>query len=153
MPPTSRRSRTRNSAACGTCRYWRSGSPTVAWSLRRRPLYLKVSTTKGLDDEPVVSVIDNFGNCKFDCEPDTIGFTIGTRLPVAGRNQDGTLTVTDVTCYRHLTDVPRGAAGLIVGSSGTGFVELVVRGGSAASAFGLQPGDAPLRRTRVEYAA
>jgi len=106
-----------------------------------------------LDDDPVVSVIDNFGNCKFDCEPDAIGFALGATLPVAGRNQDGTLTVTEVSCYRHLTDVPRGAAGLIVGSSGTGFVELVVRGGSAARAFGLQPGDAPLRRTPVEYAA
>ena len=105
------------------------------------------------EDGPVVSVIDNFGNCKFDCEPDAIGFAVGTTLPVAGRTEDGTLTLTDVTCYRHLTDVPRGDAGLIVGSSGSGFVELVIRGGSAAKAFGLQPGDAPLRRTSVEYAA
>lgn len=106
-----------------------------------------------LDDEPTVSVIDNFGNCKFDCGPDSIGFAIGETAPVAGRSQDGTLTVTDVSCYRHLTDVPRGAAGLIVGSSGTGFVELVIRGASAAQAFGLRTGDAPLRRTSVEYAA
>ena len=108
---------------------------------------------EGLDQDPTVAVVDNFGNLKFDCEPAAIGFTPGATLPVAGRNQDGTLTVTDVTCYPHLTDVPRGAAGLIVGSSGTGYVELVVRGGSAASAFGLQPGDAPMRRTPVEYAA
>ena len=106
-----------------------------------------------LDDEPTVSVVDNFGNCKFDCGPDSIGFAIGETAPVAGRSQDGTLTVTDVSCYRHLTDVPRGAAGLIVGSSGTGFVELVIRGASAAQAFGLRTGDAPLRRTSVEYAA
>jgi hypothetical protein len=106
-----------------------------------------------LADGPVVSVVDNFGNCKFDCGPDSIGFAIGATVPVAGRGQDGTLTVTDVNCYRHLTDVPRGAAGLIVGSSGTGFVELVIRGGSAAEAFGLRTGDAPLRRATVEYAA
>ena len=108
---------------------------------------------EALEDEPVVSVIDNFGNCKFDCEPAAIGFAVGATLPVAGRTQDGTLTVTDVTCYLHLTDVPRGDAGLIVGSSGTGFVELVIRGGAAATAFRLQPGDAPLRCTPVEYAA
>jgi hypothetical protein len=104
------------------------------------------------DDDPTISVIDNFGNCKFDCSPTEIGFVIGAVLPVAGRTPDGTISVTGVTCYRHLTDVPRGTPGLIPGSSGSGFVELVIRGASAARHFGLQPGDAPLRKAE-EYAA
>jgi S-adenosylmethionine hydroxide adenosyltransferase-like protein len=105
------------------------------------------------DDEPTVSVIDNFGNCKFDCRPADIGFAIGAGLPVAGRTAGGTISLTDVTCYRHLTDVPRGTPGLIPGSSGSDFVELVIRGASAARHFGLQPGDAPLRKATEEYAA
>ncbi|MFG1624974.1 SAM hydroxide adenosyltransferase [Kribbella sp. NPDC049227] len=107
-----------------------------------------------LDDaEPTVSVVDNFGNCKLDCGAAAIGFSIGASVPVAGRTQDGSITLTEVGCYRHLTDVPLGAAGLILGSSGTDFVELVIRGGSAASAFNLRPGDSPLRSTPAEYAA
>jgi hypothetical protein len=104
-------------------------------------------------DEPTVSVIDNFGNCKFDCGPDAIGFAVGDSLPVAGRTPSGTITLTDVTCYPHLTAVPHGTPGLIPGSSGTNFIELVIRGASAAAAFGLQPGDAPLRSASEEYAA
>ena len=63
------------------------------------------------------------------------------------------ITLTDVTCYRHLTDVPRGTPGLVPGSSGSNFVELVIRGGSAAHHFGLQSGDVPLRKATEEYAA
>ncbi|MFF0483930.1 SAM hydroxide adenosyltransferase, partial [Streptomyces sp. NPDC004435] len=37
--------------------------------------------------------------------------------------------------------VPLGQPGITVGSSGTGFAELVVRGGSAAELFGLRQGD------------
>jgi hypothetical protein len=106
-----------------------------------------------LDDEPVVSVIDNFGNCKLDRRPEDLGFDLGESLKVARRNADGTTDDVDVICYPHLTAVPSGAAGLIVGSSGTGFVELVVRGGSAADRFGLRAGDRLLRCTAVEYAA
>ena len=100
-----------------------------------------------------MSVIDNFGNCKLDCRPEDLGFALGQTLAVTRRNSDGTTDEVDVTCYPHLTAVPSGGAGLIVGSSGTGFVELVVRGGSAGGRFGLQAGDRPLRRTAVEYAA
>jgi len=102
------------------------------------------------DEEPVVAVVDNFGNCKLDRE---LGAGPGDTVTVARRNDDGTTELVDITCYRHLTDVPRGAAGLVVGSSGRDFTELVVRGGSAARRFGLRAGDSPLRRTRVEYAA
>jgi hypothetical protein len=89
-----------------------------------------------VDAEAIVSVVDNFGNCKLDRRLDLV---FGTTLPVALGN-DG---VVDVTCYPHLTTVPRDTPGIIPGSSGTGFTELVIRGGSAADYFGLRPGDAP----------
>jgi hypothetical protein len=116
------------------------------WVSEDRPVPSRLDDVPSLGDEDpvVVSVVDNFGNCKFDCRPDDIGFTVGASLPVAGQ---------DVKCYPHLTDVPHGSAGLIPGSSGFDFVELVIRGASAADRFGLQPGDAPLsRRTTPPYA-
>ena len=82
------------------------------------------------DADPVVAVVDNFGNCKLDRD---LGLTPGDVVTVAQGK--------DVTCYPHLTAVPRNTPGLIQGSSGTGFTELVIRGGSAAAAFGLRPGD------------
>ncbi|TDW14849.1 SAM hydroxide adenosyltransferase [Kribbella kalugense] len=82
------------------------------------------------DEDPVVAVVDNFGNCKLDRD---LGLAPGDVVTVAQSK--------DVTCYPHLTAVPRNSPGIIPGSSGTGFTELVIRGGSAASAFGLQPGD------------
>ncbi|MEU8222073.1 hypothetical protein [Kribbella sp. NPDC048915] len=90
------------------------------------------------DDEPTVAVVDNFGNCKLDRNLD---LDFGGTLPVARRNEDGSTTVVEVTCYPHLTAVPRNAPGLVPGSSGNGFTELVIRGGSAAAEFGLRPGD------------
>ena len=47
---------------------------------------------------------------------------------------------TEVRCYERLPQVPGGEAGLIVGSSGFDFAELVVRSGSAAERFGLREG-------------
>ena len=91
-----------------------------------------------------MSVVDNFGNCKLNCRPVDLGFALGATLPVAAATPTARPTITDVTCYPHLTAVPSGAPGLIIGSSGTGFVELVIRGGSAAQAFNLRPGDTPL---------
>ena len=92
------------------------------------------------DEPPTVSVIDNFGNCKLNCHPATVGFTSGASIPVTHHH-----TQTLVTCYPHLTAVPPNTPGLIPGSSGTNYLELVIRGGSAADVFNLQPGDAPLR--------
>ncbi|MEU4602812.1 SAM hydroxide adenosyltransferase [Kribbella sp. NPDC023972] len=97
------------------------------------------------DEPPTVSVIDNFGNCKLNCHPTAVGFTLGAALPVTGRTPEGAITHTDVTCYPHLTAVPRNTPGLIPGSSGTGYLELVIRGASAAAHFNLHPGDTPLR--------
>ncbi|GAA2815417.1 hypothetical protein [Kribbella solani] len=95
------------------------------------------------DPEPVVAVVDNFGNCKLDRRLD---LTFGATLTVAQRNDDGSTTPVDVICYPHLTAVPRNSPGIIPGSSGTGYTELVIRGASAATTFGLQPGD-PLTTT------
>lgn len=88
------------------------------------------------DEPPTVSVIDNFGNCKLNCHPTTINFTLGATVQIA----HGT-TRTAVTCYPHLTAVPRGEPGLIPGSSGTGYLELVIRNASAAQTFNLHVGD------------
>ncbi|MEV5965294.1 SAM hydroxide adenosyltransferase [Kribbella sp. NPDC051952] len=88
-----------------------------------------------LDGEPTVSVVDNFGNCKLDRRLELVP---GDSVPI-GRDH------TEVTYYPHLTAVPRDTPGLIPGSSGSDFTELVIRGGSAAAYFGLQPGDAVLQ--------
>jgi hypothetical protein len=101
------------------------------------------------DSVPVVAVVDNFGNCKLDRRLDLVP---GSTLPVARRNEDGGTTIVDVPCYPHLTAVPRNAPGLVPGSSGTGFAELVVRGGSAAEVFGLRPGDALLAPAEAQVA-
>lgn len=105
------------------------------------------------DDEPTVTVIDNFGNCKLDRTPADLGLSLGESFPVTRRNPDGTTDVVDVTHYPHLTAVPRNTPGLIPGSSGTGFSELVIRGASAAIYFGLQAGDTPLQRRLTELVA
>ena len=98
-----------------------------------------------LDQDPVVAVVDNFGNCKLDRD---LGLAPGEVVTVAQGND----ALVDVTCYPHLTAVPRNSPGIIPGSSGTGFTELVIRGGSAAEAFGLQPGD-PLSISVAEKVA
>ncbi|MFF4650868.1 SAM hydroxide adenosyltransferase [Streptomyces sp. NPDC001380] len=43
--------------------------------------------------------------------------------------------------------MPYGEPGITVGSSGIGFAELVVRGGSASERFGLREGDPVFRLT------
>jgi hypothetical protein len=98
-----------------------------------------------LDQDPVVAVVDNFGNCKLDRD---LGLAPGEVVTVAQGND----ALVDVTCYPHLTAVPRNTPGVIPGSSGTGFTELVIRAGSAAEAFGLQPGD-PLSISVAEKVA
>ncbi|HEY3558580.1 MAG TPA: SAM hydroxide adenosyltransferase [Kribbella sp.] len=100
-------------------------------------------------DEPVVTVVDNFGNCKLDRRLD---LAPGEALTVARRNDNGTTELVDVTCYPHLTAVPRNTPGIVPGSSGTGFTELVIRGGSAAEAFGLRPGDPLLESAEAQVA-
>jgi hypothetical protein len=85
-----------------------------------------------------VAVVDNFGNCKLDAPAHELdGYTARAELELAG--PDG--AVHRVRCYDRLPDVPRGEAGVVTGSSGIGFAELVVRGGSAAVRFGLREGD------------
>jgi len=98
--------------------------PVLAkWVADGRPVPSTTTAIPEVPSEgPIVSVIDNFGNCKFNCTPED--------LKLAG-----------VPRYPHLTAVPRNEPGLVPGSSGTGYAELVVRGGSAAAYFGLRQGD------------
>lgn len=84
-----------------------------------------------------IAVIDNFGNCKLDRPAGELGGTQETATVFDRVTQD---TVT-VPVYDRLPDVPYGEPGFTTGSSGLGFAELVVRGGSAAERFGLRQGD------------
>jgi hypothetical protein len=120
------------------------------WVVDGRPVPATATAVPHVvDDEPTVGVVDNFGNCKLDRR---LELTVGGTLPVARRNEDGSTTIVEVTCYPHLTAVPRNAPGLVPGSSGTGFTELVIRGGSAAEAFGLRPGDTVLEAVAADVA-
>ncbi|MBR7837582.1 SAM-dependent chlorinase/fluorinase [Actinospica durhamensis] len=86
-----------------------------------------------------VAVVDNFGNCKLDAPAAELpGYAAHAELELT----DPAGAVHRVRCYDRLPDVPRGEPGVITGSSGVGFAELVVRGGSAAARFGLREGDA-----------
>lgn len=79
-----------------------------------------------------VALVDNFGNCKLTCTAADLGLSAGDRVAV------GQLKV---RFHDHLSEVPAGTAALVTGSSGPGFLELVVNGGSAALEFGLRDGD------------
>ncbi|WP_034091596.1 SAM hydroxide adenosyltransferase [Streptacidiphilus albus] len=92
------------------------------------------------DTGPVrVAVIDNFGNCKLDRPAAAVFGRAGADSLRLRRSHDGG-TVT-VRGFDRLPDVPRGEPGITTGSSGVGFAELVVRGGSAADLFGLREGN------------
>ncbi|MFC8584997.1 SAM hydroxide adenosyltransferase [Streptomyces sp. NPDC057217] len=92
-----------------------------------------------------VAVVDNFGNCKLDRPAAELpGHATGEDLLVHNRHEGRDVRV---RCYDRLPDVPLGEPGITVGSSGIGFAELVVRGGSAAQAFGLRQGDQVFRLT------
>jgi hypothetical protein len=106
------------------------------WVVEGRDVPATATAVPELDEgAPIVAVVDNFGNCKLDR---FLNVQPGDVVTVAARNEDGSTTAIDVTCYSYLTDVPLGDAGLITGSS---FTELVIRGGSAAAQFGLRSGD------------
>lgn len=120
------------------------------WLADGRPVPAEPMPVRALSAQEVrVAVVDNFGNCKLD-RP-------AAELPGYGGTgaEAGSLTVHDqragrsvvVRCYDRLPDVPLGEPGITVGSSGVGFAELVVRGGSAAELFGLSQGDAVFRLT------
>lgn len=87
-----------------------------------------------------VAVVDNFGNCKLTGTAEALAVFPGTRVELSFTRVGVDLGSHKILCFRRLIDVPAGEAGLIVGSSGPGFVELVVRGGSAAQRFGLAAG-------------
>jgi hypothetical protein len=99
----------------------------------------------GSEPSPRVAVVDNFGNCKLGLPAEELPeYAAAGTVAVLDRASGETR---EVPCYPRLVDVPRGEAGIIIGSSGYGFAELVVRGGSAARLFGLREGDALLARS------
>ncbi|MCX5230862.1 SAM hydroxide adenosyltransferase [Streptomyces sp. NBC_00233] len=90
-------------------------------------------------DDVRIAVVDNFGNCKLDRPAAELpGYDTAESLLVRSRLDGRDIRV---RCYDRLPDVPLGEPGITVGSSGVGFAELVVRGGSAAETFGLRQGD------------
>lgn len=101
--------------------------------------------TKPAPAEVRVAVVDNFGNCKLDRPAVALpGYSGAASVPVRSR-RDGRSV--QVRYYDRLPDVPLGEPGITTGSSGVGFAELVVRGGSAADVFGLREGDPVLHLT------
>jgi len=122
------------------------------WLVDGRPVPSRTSALTGADveAEPLVAVVDNFGNCKLDLPAEELpGYAAAGTVPVRDRESGA---VREVPCYPRLVDVPRGEAGIITGSSGYGFAELVVRGGSAARLFGLREGDALLAHSEQREA-
>ena len=113
---------------------------------RTEPL-ADLADTEAASAEPSVrvAVVDNFGNCKLNLPAEELpGYAAAGSVAVLDRASGATR---EVSCYPRLVDVPRGEPGIITGSSGYGFAEFVVRGGSAARLFGLTEGDALLARS------
>jgi len=80
--------------------------------------------------------VDSFGNCKTTILPEEIGFESGKVLQTK---------VGELTCYNRLKDVPDGAKGMTIGSSGykqKRFCEVTVQGQRAATVLSLAPGTA-----------
>jgi hypothetical protein len=97
---------------------------------------------EGADGRVRVAVVDNFGNCKLDRPAAALpGYTDRHGLTVHSAREGRAVRV---RCFDRLPDVPYGEPGITTGSSGAGFAELVVRGGSAAELFGLKEGDTVL---------
>ncbi|HET9168785.1 MAG TPA: SAM hydroxide adenosyltransferase [Actinospica sp.] len=119
------------------------------WLVDGRPVPARTEVLAEQPEQaPRVAVVDNFGNCKLDVPAERLpGYAAGGSVPVLDRVTGETR---DVDCYPRLVDVPREQAGIITGSSGYGFAELVVRGGSAARLFGLREGDALLARAAYQ---
>ncbi|MCD0484250.1 SAM-dependent chlorinase/fluorinase [Streptacidiphilus sp. ASG 303] len=128
-------------------------APLLArWLVDGRPVPAQPHAVQAPEPAEVrVAVVDNFGNCKLDRPAAALPGADGAdgpggadALPVRSR-RDGRSVL--VRRYDRLPDVPYGEPGITVGSSGIGFAELVVRGGSASALFGLREGDPVFRLT------
>lgn len=97
-------------------------------------------TSSGTSSSAIVAVVDNFGNCKTNQSTADLHLKAGEHRQVLMYDDSGVIGNISVPFYAHLVDVPQGQPGLIPGSSGYDFVELVIRGGSAALSFGLREG-------------
>ncbi len=125
-------------------------TPLLArWLCDHREIPYEDYLLSQMEIEPAVYFIDNFGNCVIPKLPHEIGFEPGQSLIVNHRNRRGqSRTNHPVKCYQRLAEVPPGKPGIVIGSGGTGFVNLIVQGVSlvagkadAASYFGLSVGD------------
>lgn len=79
--------------------------------------------------------VDNFGNVKTTLLPEEIDFTPGEERETA---------LGKFRCFERLSYVPKGEAGLIVGSSGildSRFLEIVIQGERASEVLGIEVGD------------
>ncbi|MFF2775525.1 SAM hydroxide adenosyltransferase [Streptomyces sp. NPDC058052] len=103
------------------------------------------------EDDVRIAVVDNFGNCKLDRPVGELPGHEGAESLLVHNRREG--RDVPVRCYDRLPDVPLGEPGITVGSSGVGFAELVVRGGSAAEAFGLNQGDRLFRAATATAAS
>jgi len=113
------------------------------WIIDRRPVPAELQEVPTEDSDMVVSVVDNFGNCKLNCTGSAIGFAPGSTMKVMCYRQGLADGVRPAKCYSRLSEVPIGQAGVVIGSSGVDFVEIVVGQGSAATEFGLREGLRP----------
>jgi hypothetical protein len=117
--------------------------PLVAyWLWQGKPVPSKKQSLAELPSpKGQVWLIDNFDNVKTTLLPEDVDFKQGKEVTLF----NGAVA----TCYRRLTDVPKGVTALTVGSSGYGphsFLEVVVGGcGKAGSQHGFAIGSPVLR--------
>ncbi len=105
------------------------------WLLEGEKLPRRPWSINQIPDAPkAVWHVDNFGNCKTTLLAEDVAFRVGKDIQL----QAGVLPT-----FSRLKDVPDGARGLVIGSSGIKnkrFLEIVVQGGSAAEYFRLSSG-------------
>lgn len=95
--------------------------------------------------------IDNFGNVKLTTSASAYTFAPGSTIEFRLRGIPFSLSF-----YPRLKDVPKGQSAIIQGSSGIGdqrFLEIVVKGESAAKRFGIASGETLLELPKKEGVA
>jgi hypothetical protein len=105
------------------------------WISEGRKVPYEIYSIEKVDDAPkAVWLVDNFGNCKTTILPQDVNFEPGQTFETK---------IGKLICYRTLRDLPEGEAGVVIGSSGLNenrFLEVVVKGASAATKFNLEVG-------------
>lgn len=103
--------------------------------LKNKDIESEKLNARGIPDAPkAIWWVDNFGNCKTTLLPEEISFKPASSILTK---------IGKLNCFPRLKDVPAGKPALIVGSSGLGekrFLEIVIKGASAAKLFNLTSG-------------